>query len=185
MPKSPAFLEILVRVYGLLVKAYPASFRREYGDEMTFVFRDMAEAAWRRRGTAGLVGLWWRMVGDFIGNVPRQHIGETQRRIVMWQQFLGPAHFVVALAVALFIAALVTPADPASQILVGIPLYLVYLLAFLAARIRRKRNVCGCPDGKPDFDRTNALVKECFASEDYVEGRRAFMEKRRPQFKGR
>jgi len=30
-----------------------------------------------------------------------------------------------------------------------------------------------------------ALVKQCFDSQDYVEGRRAFMEKRKPVFQGK
>jgi enoyl-CoA hydratase/carnithine racemase len=36
-----------------------------------------------------------------------------------------------------------------------------------------------------DIDKCAALIDACMASEDYVEGRRAFMEKRTPMFKGR
>jgi enoyl-CoA hydratase/carnithine racemase len=39
--------------------------------------------------------------------------------------------------------------------------------------------------GLADEALCDRLVKACFASEDYIEGRRAFMEKRPPQFKGR
>jgi enoyl-CoA hydratase/carnithine racemase len=39
--------------------------------------------------------------------------------------------------------------------------------------------------GAANDEMCDRLVKQCFASEDYIEGRRAFMEKRKPQFKGR
>lgn len=39
------------------------------------------------------------------------------------------------------------------------------------------------PDG--DFSKGEALIQRCADSEDHKEGRRAFMEKRRPVFKGR
>jgi enoyl-CoA hydratase len=38
--------------------------------------------------------------------------------------------------------------------------------------------------GERDLARCAALVDACYASQDYIEGRRAFMEKRKPQFVG-
>ena len=38
---------------------------------------------------------------------------------------------------------------------------------------------------KRDLERVERLVRECFESQDYVEGRRAFMQKRKPNFRGR
>ena len=50
-----------------------------------------------------------------------------------------------------------------------------------------KRTVAELSKTSPtaDIAECDRLVQACFDSEDYVEGRRAFMEKRRPVFKGR
>ncbi len=39
-------------------------------------------------------------------------------------------------------------------------------------------------ESKRNLERSAELVKQCFASQDYIEGRRAFMEKRKPVFTG-
>jgi enoyl-CoA hydratase/carnithine racemase len=43
----------------------------------------------------------------------------------------------------------------------------------------------GKPDAKRDMAKLDAMVQECFKSADYIEGRRAFMEKRKPNFQGK
>jgi enoyl-CoA hydratase len=41
------------------------------------------------------------------------------------------------------------------------------------------------PTGKPDVAKGLAAIERCALSEDYLEGRKAFMEKRKPVFRGR
>jgi enoyl-CoA hydratase len=41
------------------------------------------------------------------------------------------------------------------------------------------------PESERDLARAAELVARCFASQDYIEGRTAFMEKRKPQFTGK
>jgi enoyl-CoA hydratase len=41
------------------------------------------------------------------------------------------------------------------------------------------------PDSEIDMELCRRLILDCFESDDYIEGRRAFMEKRKPAFKGK
>ncbi len=43
----------------------------------------------------------------------------------------------------------------------------------------------GKPEAERDHNRLAAMSKACFDSADYSEGRKAFMEKRKPKFEGK
>ena len=50
-------IAFLTWLYALLLRAYPATFRRDYGSRMTRVFRDSCRDAVQQRGFASLIAL--------------------------------------------------------------------------------------------------------------------------------
>lgn len=64
------------RVYCLLLRAYPSTFRSEYGREMMLIFRD----EFRSRNTADL-GFWLSMVRDVARSAPPMWVDALRARI--------------------------------------------------------------------------------------------------------
>lgn len=62
------------RVYTLLLLAYPATFRREYGAQMSQVFRDSCRDQKRKAGKIGLLELWLQTLLDLLQTAPQQHL---------------------------------------------------------------------------------------------------------------
>ena len=61
-------------VYRLLLAAYPARFRSEYGPWMAQAFRDQCLRAGRASGTAGLLRLWAATLHDWLKTVMEQQL---------------------------------------------------------------------------------------------------------------
>lgn len=59
-----------MRLYRLLLRFYPASFRHEYGEEMVRLFGERR----RKASAAGRFGLWVEAIGDLLGTAPRVHV---------------------------------------------------------------------------------------------------------------
>jgi hypothetical protein len=85
-----------VRAYALVLHAYPPEFRREFGESMTQLFRDLARAACREPGVAGLAALWMRTAGDVLVSLPGAYARERR----------GPMFRLFAAAGILYVCAL-------------------------------------------------------------------------------
>jgi hypothetical protein len=62
-----------VGAYDALVRAYPASFRAEYGNEMRWAFSRLCADAIASRGLAGLLAVWMDTLADFPASVVATH----------------------------------------------------------------------------------------------------------------
>ena len=62
------------RIYELLLFAYPAEFRREYGLQMTQVFRDCCREQDRKGNTLGLAWVWFHTLGDLVQSALKERM---------------------------------------------------------------------------------------------------------------
>ena len=63
-------LRLSVWAYAHLLRAYPASFRAEFGGEMALLFSDCCRDEWRSAGPAGVFRLLTRAVLDTLVSAP-------------------------------------------------------------------------------------------------------------------
>jgi hypothetical protein len=67
---SPAALRLSAWVYEHLLRAYPRSFRAEFGGEMALLFSDCCRDEWRSAGPAGVCRLLARVALDTLVSAP-------------------------------------------------------------------------------------------------------------------
>jgi hypothetical protein len=67
---SPAALRLSVWAYAHLLRAYPRSFRAEFGGEMALLFSDCCRDEWRSAGPAGVFCLLARVALDTLVSAP-------------------------------------------------------------------------------------------------------------------
>ncbi len=67
------------RFYALMLKAYPAEFRREYGRHMAQAFRDCGLAAHSRKRPVVLMHFWLVILLDLVKTAPKEHVDKLRK----------------------------------------------------------------------------------------------------------
>ena len=71
---GPIFAQTAIRVYALMVWAYPSRFREQFGHEMRLAFEAQVAAVTERAGVRALAVLLIRTTLDWIFTVPKEHL---------------------------------------------------------------------------------------------------------------
>jgi hypothetical protein len=70
------FLASSGRLYRALLVLYPRDFLREFGPQMTQVFRDACRQAHDERGAAGILSLWVLTIGDLVATALPERLAQ-------------------------------------------------------------------------------------------------------------
>ncbi len=135
MSEIPPSVRVSARIYRLLLLLYPRSFRRDFGAEMMNLFEDIAGNAVDHRGSIGLVLTWYDTLLDTAGSASRERFAEAQHAVCVIEQRVLDLRWQTALLISLFIGIVLTPADLASMLALGIPLFGAYICTANSLRL--------------------------------------------------
>src|ERR1700687_4457239 len=62
------------RLYRALLRLFPFDFRSEFESEMEQTFREQYASVKRRKGTLGLLALWWETIAGIFTTAPAEHL---------------------------------------------------------------------------------------------------------------
>jgi hypothetical protein len=95
---------IPLRIYSILLLAYPKEFRREYGSHMVLLLRDCQRDA---RTTSTRARLWLRTLVDLVRTAPREHLEKIRKENTFMRNLrndlLAIGGCVLIIAIALFL----------------------------------------------------------------------------------
>jgi hypothetical protein len=95
---------IPLRIYSILLLAYPKEFRREYGSQMVLLLLDCQRDA---RTTSTRARLWLRTLVDLVRTAPREHLEKIRKENTFMRNLrndlLAIGGCVLIIAIALFL----------------------------------------------------------------------------------
>ncbi len=86
------------QLYNLLLRLYPEKFKRQFGDEMKFVFSESLRDAYEQDGSKGIFVLWGWTFFDLFTSLFNEHVQDRQEDPSMNQKyslFAGPGNGVL------------------------------------------------------------------------------------------
>src|SRR5215831_16032929 len=124
----------------------------------------------------------------------RLGLGYPLSGVMALMNLIGPARtaeilfsarrFPAAEALQMGLVNRVVPADSLREAALGLADSIAHNAPLTVAAAKAAIRETGQPDGRRDLARVQAMVEACFGSADYLEGQRAFAEKRPPAFTG-
>ena len=124
----------------------------------------------------------------------RLGLGYAVSGVTALMNLIGPActaevlfsarRFSAAEALQMGLVNRVVPADSLREAVLGLADSIARNAPLTVAAAKAAIREVGRPDGRRDLARVQAMVEACFRSADYLEGQRAFAEKRPPAFTG-